>query len=49
MAKKQNFGTQIDYRLNGQATPKNGLIYSLNINKRRNEYDLKPLKDYLNK
>ncbi|WP_426092397.1 hypothetical protein [Flavobacterium sp. DSR3-2] len=45
---KQNFGTQVDYRLNGQAKPKNGLIDSLNVDKRRNEYGLKPLKDYLN-
>jgi hypothetical protein len=45
---KQNFGTQVDYRLNGQAKPKIGLIDSLNIDKRRIEYGLKPLKDYLN-
>ncbi|QIH39233.1 hypothetical protein G7A72_10615 [Flavobacterium sp. Sr18] len=45
---KQNFGTQVNYRLNGQAKPKIGLIDSLNIDKRRIEYGLKPLKDYLN-
>ena len=45
---KQSFGTQVDYRINGQAKPKNGLIDSLNVDKRRNEYGLKPLKDYLN-
>ncbi|WP_395056780.1 DUF6624 domain-containing protein [Flavobacterium sp.] len=45
---KQTFGTQVDYRLNGQAKPKNGLIDSLNIDERRKEYGLKPLKDYLN-
>lgn len=45
---KQNFGTQVDYRINGQAKPKNGVIDSLNVDKRRNEYGLKPLKDYLN-
>ena len=45
---KQYFGTQVDYRLNGQAKPKNGLIDSSNVDKRRNEYGLKPLKDYLN-
>ena len=45
---KQSFGTQVDYRVNGQAKPKNGLIDSLNVDKRRNEYGLKPLKDYLN-
>ena len=45
---KQYFGTQADYRLNGQAKPKNGLIDSLNVDKRRSEYGLKPLKDYLN-
>ncbi|WP_026709183.1 DUF6624 domain-containing protein [Flavobacterium frigidarium] len=45
---KQMFGTQVDYRMNGQAKPKNGLIDSLNVDKRRSEYGLKPLKDYLN-
>ncbi len=42
---KQYFGTQADYRLNGQAKPKNGLTDSLNVDKRRSEYGLKPLKD----
>lgn len=46
--KKQLFGTQVDYRLNGQAKPKNGLVDSLNVDKRRMEYNIKPLKVYLN-
>ncbi|MCB6061333.1 hypothetical protein LVDJXP189_2150004 [Flavobacterium psychrophilum] len=45
---KQMFGTQVDYRMNGQAKPKNGLIDSLNVDKRRKEYDLDSLKKYLN-
>ena len=45
---KQTFGTQVNYRLNGQAKPKNGLVDSLNVDELRKEYGLKPLKDYLN-
>jgi hypothetical protein len=45
---KQMFGTQVDYRLNGQAKPKNGLVDSLNVDKRRKEYNLESLKTYLN-
>ena len=48
IGEKQNFGTQVDYRLNGQAKPKNGLNDSLNVDKRRMQYGLKPLKEYLN-
>lgn len=45
---KQLFGTQVDYRSNGQAKPKNGLIDSLTVDKRRKEYNLVDLKTYLN-
>ena len=45
---KQLFGTQVDYRSNGQAKPKNGLIDSLTVDKRRKEYNLEDLKTYLN-
>jgi hypothetical protein len=45
---KQNFETQFDYRWNGQAKPKNGLMDSLNGDIHRNDSGLKPLKDYLN-
>jgi hypothetical protein len=45
---KQMFGTQVDYRINGQAKPKNGLIDSLNIDKIRTEYKLSKLTEYLN-
>ena len=45
---KQLFGTQVDYRINGQAKPKNGVVDSLNVNKRRKKYNLDSLKTYLN-
>jgi hypothetical protein len=45
---KQMFGTQVDYRVNGQAKPKNGLIDSINIEKIRTEYKLSKLTEYLN-
>lgn len=45
---KQIFGMQVDYRENGQAKPKNGLIDSLNVDSRRKKYQLEPLKKYLN-
>jgi hypothetical protein len=45
---RQMFGTQVDYRINGQAKPKNGLVDSLNVDKRRKEYNLESLKTYLN-
>lgn len=46
--KKQDFGTQVTYRKNGQAFPKNGLADSLNVDQFRKEYNLGPLKNYLN-
>ena len=46
--KKQRFGTQVSFKKNGQAVPKNGLIDSLNIDKLRFEYNLPTLKDYYN-
>ncbi|WP_426476095.1 DUF6624 domain-containing protein [Chryseobacterium sp. CBSDS_008] len=45
---KQLFGTQIEYKKNGQAKPKNGLIDTINIDKLRKKYNLDPLKKYLN-
>lgn len=47
---KQLFGTQLDYEVQttGRAFPKFGLIDSANVDKIRKEYDLEPLKDYLN-
>ena len=46
--KEQIFGTQISYRKNGQAFPKNGIKDSVNVDRLRKHYDLIPLKDYLN-
>ncbi|OCK52803.1 hypothetical protein BA768_10535 [Chryseobacterium sp. CBo1] len=47
-SEKQLFGTQLDYKSNGQAIPKNGLIDSTNIDKLRKAYQLGPLREYLN-
>ncbi|MFC7773053.1 DUF6624 domain-containing protein [Flavobacterium sp. GCM10027622] len=48
--RKQLFGTQLDYAVEttGRAFPKFGLIDSVNVDKIRKEYNLEPLKDYLN-
>lgn len=48
--KKQLFGTQLSYQVatTGRAFPRNGLLDSVNVDKIRKEYDLPPLKDYLN-
>lgn len=46
--KKQIFGTQVSYRKNGQAFPKNGIKDSLNVDELRLQYGLMPLKEYLN-
>lgn len=47
---KQLFGTQVTYETEttGRAIPKNGLSDSLNVDKLRKKYGLKPLKNYLN-
>lgn len=48
---KQEFGTQVDYSFENQrvkAFPKNGLIDSTNVDVNRKQYNLEPLKDYLN-
>lgn len=47
---KQLFGTQVTYEVKttGRAIPKIGLIDSANVDKLRKEYNLEPLKDYLN-
>lgn len=47
---KQLFGTQVTYETGttGRAIPKNGLTDSLNVDRLRKEYGLKPLKSYLN-
>ncbi|MDC8100576.1 DUF6624 domain-containing protein [Chryseobacterium rhizosphaerae] len=45
---KQLFGTQVEYRKNGQAKPKIGLIDSINVDGWRVKYNLEPLKKYLN-
>ena len=47
---KQKFGTQVTYDVKntGRAYPKIGLLDSINIDIIRKEYDLKPLKEYLN-
>jgi len=47
---KQLFGTQVTYEVatTGRAIPKIGLMDSANIDKLRKEYQLEPLKDYLN-
>ncbi|MGC4129319.1 MAG: hypothetical protein QM564_07105 [Bergeyella sp.] len=46
--KKQYFGTQVEYNKLHQATPLYGLEDSINVDKRRAEYNMKPLKEYLN-
>jgi hypothetical protein len=48
---KQLFGTQVifEVKTTGRAIPKIGLVDSINVDSRRKEYDLEPLKDYLNK
>lgn len=48
--RKQLFGTQLNYAVEttGRAYPKFGLIDSVNVDKIRKEYNLEPLKDYLN-
>ena len=48
--RKQLFGTQLNYEVEttGRAYPKFGLIDSANVDKIRKEYNLEPLKDYLN-
>lgn len=47
---KQRFGTQLTYKTEttGRAIPKIGLLDSINVDKIRKEYNLNPLKDYLN-
>ncbi|MDY0931692.1 DUF6624 domain-containing protein [Chryseobacterium sp. CFBP8996] len=47
---KQLFGTQVTYEVEstGRAIPKIGLVDSVNIDKLRKEYNLEPLKVYLN-
>jgi hypothetical protein len=47
---KQLFGTQVTYEVatTGRAIPKIGLIDSANVDKLRKDYNLDPLKDYLN-
>lgn len=47
---KQLFGTQVTYEVEttGRAIPKIGLADSANVDKLRKEYNLEPLKDYLN-
>jgi len=47
---KQLFGTQLTYETEstGRAIPKIGLADSANVDRLRKEYNLEPLKDYLN-
>lgn len=47
---KQLFGTQVTYETEttGRAVPKIGLVDSANIDRLRKEYNLEPLKNYLN-
>lgn len=47
---KQLFGTQLTYETEstGRAIPKVGLADSANVDRLRKEYNLEPLKDYLN-
>lgn len=47
---KQRFGTQVTYEVSttGRAIPKIGLLDSTHIDQLRKEYNLEPLKDYLN-
>lgn len=46
--KRQRFGTQVTYDLDGQAIPKNGLIDSANIDQLRTEFGLSGFKEYYN-
>ena len=48
---KQKFGTQVDYEIEatGRENPKIGLIDSANVDIVRKQYNLSPLKDYLNR
>lgn len=46
--KKQRFGTQVTYDLDGQAIPKNGLIDSANIDQLRTKFGLSSFKEYYN-
>ena len=47
---KQKFGTQVSYAMEttGRAFPKNGLLDPVNVDQSRKEYNLGPLKEYLN-
>jgi hypothetical protein len=47
---KQLFGTQLTYEVEttGRAVPKIGVVDSAQVDERRKEYGLGPLKDYLN-
>lgn len=45
---KQIFGTQVEYKEDMRVYPKIGLIDSVNVDKRRKEYGLEPLKEQLN-
>ena len=47
---KQLFGTQVTYetQTTGRAIPRIGLADSVNVERLRKEYNLEPLKDYLN-
>ena len=47
---KQKFGTQVSYAVQstGKAYPKIGLIDSLQVDLYRKQYQLEPLKEYLN-
>ena len=49
-AEKQSFGTQVTNQTEttGRAIPKIGLADSANVDRMRKEYNLEPLKDYLN-
>ncbi|MDR6525597.1 hypothetical protein J2787_000967 [Chryseobacterium rhizosphaerae] len=47
-SEKQLFGTQVDYKENGQAKPKIGLIDTVNVDNLRKKYSLDSLKKYLN-
>ncbi|WP_367915399.1 DUF6624 domain-containing protein [Leadbetterella sp. DM7] len=47
---KQRFGTQVDYDVDGtgRARPKSGLSDSTHVDEIRKQYQLEPLKEYLN-
>ena len=45
LKKKQRFGTQVIYNLDGQAIPKNGLVDNANVDQLRLEYDLPTFKN----